>query len=535
MGAARKVLFSAVKNEAPFLLEWIAYHRAIGFDRFLIVSNDSDDGTTELLDALHAQGIVHHIHHSVGPDESPQGKAALAANASGLIADGDWVIWLDADEFLNIHAGAGTVDDLIAVMGDAFAMLIPWRLFGDGGNEEFPGRFISTNFAMASDPIFPLNGQVKTFYRFSREGARPSHKSPHRPRLARDSGLTNADVVNASGLSFDLSHDAGRRWLNGVDSPANAKIAESDFSWKLAQINHYAVRTPDLFRLKRRRGRGYRSKRKIVGIRHTDKFFVEHNRNDVRDETILRHRIRTDVALAELLAFSDVQRALDDVAARLAANRETGAAIMVDSAVIVPADLVPPAPPAISMPQPEADLLASLYARHDVILEYGTGGSTRLAASQAHSLVMGVESDRAWAEDLEAGIRRDYPEANLRLHWVDVGPTGKWGRPRNDSGWRGYHLYPLSVWDQPWFRHPDLVLVDGRFRVGCLLATLFRITRPVTLLFDDYADRPHYAAAVEPFVRPVSVTGRMARFELQPTAFPVERLTEITGLMSLPD
>ena len=27
----RKVLFSAMKNEAPFVLEWIAYHKVIGF------------------------------------------------------------------------------------------------------------------------------------------------------------------------------------------------------------------------------------------------------------------------------------------------------------------------------------------------------------------------------------------------------------------------------------------------------------------------------------------------------------------------
>lgn len=192
-------------------------------------------------------------------------------------------------------------------------------------------------------------------------------------------------------------------------------------------------------------------------------------------------------------------------------------------------------PPAISMPPAEAGYLRELYAGHDVILEYGTGGSTRLAASQAHSLIMGVESDRAWAENLEAGIRRDHPQANLHMHWVDIGPTGKWGRPSNDSGWRGYHLYPLSVWDQPWFRHPDLVLIDGRFRVGCLLATLFRITRPITVLFDDYTNRPQYAQALEPFAQPVSSIGRMARFDLQPVTFPVEHLARITGLMSLPD
>ena len=33
-----------MRNEAPFILEWIAYHRAIGFDDFLIYSNDCSDG-----------------------------------------------------------------------------------------------------------------------------------------------------------------------------------------------------------------------------------------------------------------------------------------------------------------------------------------------------------------------------------------------------------------------------------------------------------------------------------------------------------
>jgi hypothetical protein len=40
--APRKVLFSAMKNEAPFVLEWIAYHKAIGFDEIVICSNPSN-------------------------------------------------------------------------------------------------------------------------------------------------------------------------------------------------------------------------------------------------------------------------------------------------------------------------------------------------------------------------------------------------------------------------------------------------------------------------------------------------------------
>ena len=54
-GAARKVLFSAMKNEAPFVLEWVAYHKVIGFDEIVIAFNDCDDGTAELLRALEAR------------------------------------------------------------------------------------------------------------------------------------------------------------------------------------------------------------------------------------------------------------------------------------------------------------------------------------------------------------------------------------------------------------------------------------------------------------------------------------------------
>src|SRR5580704_3496716 len=43
-----------VKNEHDYLLEWIAYHRVVGVDHFLIYNNSGldDDGTTELLQKL---------------------------------------------------------------------------------------------------------------------------------------------------------------------------------------------------------------------------------------------------------------------------------------------------------------------------------------------------------------------------------------------------------------------------------------------------------------------------------------------------
>lgn len=187
-------------------------------------------------------------------------------------------------------------------------------------------------------------------------------------------------------------------------------------------------------------------------------------------------------------------------------------------------------PPKLTLPREEAMWLRMLYAQAQVILEYGSGGSTLVACEQAEKTVFSVESDADWAAGLQDHLdRRRGKKANAQIHHVDIGPTQKWGNPVNDRGWRKYHRYPHSVWDRDDFRHPDLVLVDGRFRVGCFLAVMLRITRPVTLLFDDYTDRPQYHA-VETYSKPVETRGRMARFDLAPRPFPMEDLTKILEL-----
>ncbi len=52
---------TCVKNEGPFLLEWIAFNRLIGVTDHLFYSNDCTDGTDRLLDALAARGLVQHL------------------------------------------------------------------------------------------------------------------------------------------------------------------------------------------------------------------------------------------------------------------------------------------------------------------------------------------------------------------------------------------------------------------------------------------------------------------------------------------
>mgnify|MGYP003625913499 FL=1 len=171
--------------------------------------------------------------------------------------------------------------------------------------------------------------------------------------------------------------------------------------------------------------------------------------------------------------------------------------------------------PELTMPQAEADLLRREYAAAEVILEYGAGGSTLVAAEMAEKQVFAVESDQGWIAMMRAWFAANPPLSPVTLHHGDIGPTVDWGRPKSESQWRKFLNYPLTIWDHPALVQPDLVLIDGRFRVGCFLATMMRITRPVTLLFDDYANRKAYHI-VEEFQKPAECIGRMARFEVKP-------------------
>ncbi len=47
-----------MRNEGPYILEWLAHHRAIGVRDALIYSNDCDDGSDALLDLLAGAGMA---------------------------------------------------------------------------------------------------------------------------------------------------------------------------------------------------------------------------------------------------------------------------------------------------------------------------------------------------------------------------------------------------------------------------------------------------------------------------------------------
>lgn len=192
--------------------------------------------------------------------------------------------------------------------------------------------------------------------------------------------------------------------------------------------------------------------------------------------------------------------------------------------------------PELILPEAEAERLRAAYAEATVILEYGSGGSTVVAAEMPDKRVYSVESDMRWARMMRRWFEQSPPAAGTEVDiiWSNLGLTRKWGYPRNFERYLHFVQYPMAVWDRPDFRQPDVVLVDGRFRTGCALATAFRTTRPVTVLFDDYAHRNRYHGVEEFLGSPDMLFGRMAEFTVAPMSVPADRLLTIIRMMMRP-
>jgi hypothetical protein len=188
-----------------------------------------------------------------------------------------------------------------------------------------------------------------------------------------------------------------------------------------------------------------------------------------------------------------------------------------------------PAGPAPTFPEEVGAYVCAQYDRAERIVEYGSGGSTAYAAAQPGKVIWSVEGSKDWHAAMVAHFEAHPPKAELHLIHADIGPTKAWSYPTNNNGWARYPDYCFGVWQRADLVAPDLVLIDGRFRAGCFLATLVSITRPTRVLIDDYVGREDKYAGITQFAEPTGFHGRMAQFDLEP----VESLPSASLYMTL--
>ena len=268
---SRICIFTCVRNEGPFLLEWIAHNRAIGVTDFVVFSNDCDDGTTELLDALDKLGVVKHVPNpsvALGSDQH-LGLAVHCAQYTKAFRQSDYAILTDVDEFIQINVADGTLNGLLAVTGHPDVISLSELLYGFGGVETYENRLITSQFRV-SDALEPTDGNarrgVKSIMRIGRDVAAYSN---HRPQLKPD--------------SIDGIH-----WVDGAGQPVQEKFItqgkrglDVQGRYAMARVNHYTLRSGESMLVKFERGDAVRPGRM------REKYFKDRNGRDIRNDDFL--------------------------------------------------------------------------------------------------------------------------------------------------------------------------------------------------------------------------------------------------------
>ncbi|MFD1193644.1 glycosyltransferase family 2 protein [Seohaeicola saemankumensis] len=294
-GSTGRVIVGCMKNEAPYIAEWIAYHRAIGVDNFLIYTNDCTDGTSEILDRMQQMGLLQHRNNDGWKGNSPQQSALNKALKEPLIRDAEWIIHIDVDEFINVRCGNGTLDDFFERVPDATNVAMTWRLFGHGGVTDLSDGFVIDQFEWCAPRFCPKPHTVWGFKTMFRNMGAYAKLSCHRPNKLRDDLRDQVRWVNGSGQ--DMTREAAEKgWRNSVKS----------IGYDLLQLNHYALRSAESFLIKRQRGRALHVDRSI-GLN----YWIRMDWCDVRDITIKRNTPRMQ-AEYDAMMRDDTLRALQE-------------------------------------------------------------------------------------------------------------------------------------------------------------------------------------------------------------------------------
>jgi len=290
---SRFVIVTPMKNEGPFILEWVAHNLAIGADEMAIFSNDCTDGSDALLDRLHEMGKLRHVDNS-SKKPAPQRRAYRRFLKMDLAGPEDWVIPIDADEYINVKTGDHTLRALTDAVPQARTLSMTWRLFGNAGVRSYKDAFLTDQFRLAAADMTrrpPQAWGLKTMFRRDLWG----HIGVHRPKRPTVETFAETQWFNGSGQPMPDRYMEGS-WRSGPDS----------LGYDLVQLNHYALKSCESYLVKKARGRAHHGG-EALGLDYWNKM----NHNRIEDRSIEGIRPRKAEIYDELLSDPELRRLHD--------------------------------------------------------------------------------------------------------------------------------------------------------------------------------------------------------------------------------
>lgn len=225
-----------MKDEGPYLREWIEYHRTVGVEKFYLYDNDSTDDTKKILAPYIKSGLVEYTFFPGEKRQLPAYNDCIARFNN----DAKWIAFVDLDEFI-VPKEYETIPELLdSVSKRVTQVIIDWEIFGSCGHKKKPQGLVIENYTMR---------------------ARKSwlYKSIVNPRMVFSMGCHEHNVAF---------------WTYHV--PRN-----------VAQINHYYCKSWEEYERRKTRGDAWEGKAKALVMFDLDNFIL-HDKNEVYDDAILR-------------------------------------------------------------------------------------------------------------------------------------------------------------------------------------------------------------------------------------------------------
>ena len=255
-----------MKQEAPYILEWVAYHKALGFE-LIIADNGGNDDTSKILTALHKARICTRIDFRF-KKTSPQIPAYRAIIRLAKIKKIDIIGFLDCDEFfarylpvckLTPKNGAEYIASEFARL-QATQISYHWLIFGSQVNNPDITAPVLERFSHHSkideNKKFIFENKsfvcVKELFKWS-----------------------NVFLLGPKILTPHLFHDARSNWYFDDEKVVSFDCKDQKTSYNNGTVLHYQLKTWAEFQNKKSRGRGDSG-----NSRYDVAFF---NKNDVND------------------------------------------------------------------------------------------------------------------------------------------------------------------------------------------------------------------------------------------------------------
>ena len=284
-------IVTPVRGEARYLLEWIAYHRALGINAFLLADNGGDDTTSELLQELDRHHVVKRF------DWRDKTKLQLQFYCQALhfargFAHG--LFFIDADEFLRPQGHASISDIARTWLSDSTlgAVALNWAIYGSSGRQRRDDGLVIERFTRRAPQEFSANMHSKAFVRV--DCCAGPAENPHAVRLS------TGRYIDTRGQ--DARWDTSHGHLVGITATV---------TWDVLRVDHFILKSREEFEEKRARGR------LITSMQDGDweAYYASHDRNEVEEpmpaELVQRTKSEIDRITHQLRAEESVSSAAE--------------------------------------------------------------------------------------------------------------------------------------------------------------------------------------------------------------------------------